>query len=222
MLAKLKKLADTKLVQSLPYHLIRFYSLTFRLKVENEFAWLNHYRKHNGTVLLCVYHQQFFSAIRYFKRYRFYSPGIMISKSRDGGLISSVAERTGWFPVRGSSSKGGAEGLKLMIEHLMKYRLAGHIVDGPLGPAGKVKAGAIRLAQATNAVIVPFYVHADRAWYFNSWDRFFLPKPFAKVVLKFGDIIKYNKAQGRDEFELQRNFLENKMVQEYAMLKGSF
>jgi lysophospholipid acyltransferase (LPLAT)-like uncharacterized protein len=221
MLAKLKQIVDTKFVQSLPYHLIRAYSLTFRLKVENEPAWLNYFSKNNGAVLLCAYHQQFFSAIRYFKKYRFYSPGIMISKSRDGRLISSVAEKTGWFPVRGSSSKGGSEGLKLMIKHLIKHRLAAHIVDGPLGPACKVKAGAIRLAQAANAVIVPFYIHADRAWYFNSWDRFLLPKPFAKVVLKFGDMIKFNAIEGRDEFELQRLSLENTMGREYALLKGS-
>jgi lysophospholipid acyltransferase (LPLAT)-like uncharacterized protein len=221
MLAKFKNLAATNCVQSLPYHLIRAYSLTFRLKVENELSWLQHFSKNDGTVLLCAYHQQFFSAIRYFKKYRFYSPGIMISKSRDGGLISSVAERTGWYPVRGSSSKGGAEGLKLMIKHLIKHRLAAHIVDGPRGPAGKVKAGAIRLAQAANAVIVPFYIHADRAWYFNSWDRFLLPKPFSKVVLKFGDMIKFSAVEGRDEFELQRKALENTMGREYAMLKGS-
>lgn len=220
MLGKLKQLA-TNFVQSLPYYLIRAYSLTFRLKVENELAWLNYYSKNDGTVLLCTYHQQFFSAIRYFKKYRNYSPGLMISKSRDGGIIASVAERTGWYPVRGSSSKGGAEGLKLMIKHLIKYRLAAHIVDGPLGPAGKVKAGAIRLAQAANAVIVPFYVHADRAWYFNSWDRFLLPKPFAKVILKFGDMIKFNAFEGRDEFEFHRQSLEETMGREYAILKGS-
>lgn len=221
MLATLKKLAGSNLVQSLPYHFIRAYSSTFRLKVVNEFAWLNHYTENNGKVLLCAYHQQFFSAIRYFKRYRFYSPGIMISKSRDGGIISSVAERTGWYPIRGSSSKGGAEGLSLMIKHLTRYRLAAHIVDGPLGPAGKVKAGAIRLAQAANAVIVPFYVHADRAWYFKSWDKFLLPKPFAKVVLKFGDMIQCNFVEDRNEFELQRQSLENTMFREYDLLKGS-
>jgi len=222
MLAIINRLASKNIVQSLPYHLIRAYSMTFRLKVENELMWLDHYAKQDGIVLLCTYHQQFFSAIRYFKRYRFCKPGIMISKSRDGGLISSVAERTGWHPVRGSSSKGGSEGLKMMIEHLIKNRLAAHIVDGPLGPAGKVKSGAIRLAQAASAAIVPFYVHADRAWYFRSWDRFLLPKPFAKVVLKFGDIITYKTANSRDEFELQRQSLEKAMFREHAMLKGSF
>jgi lysophospholipid acyltransferase (LPLAT)-like uncharacterized protein len=221
MLIRTKQLATSNFVQSLPYYLIRAYSLTFRLKVENEHAWLNYYLKNGGTVLLCTYHQHFFSAIRYFKKYRVYRPGLMISKSRDGEVIANVAERTGWYPVRGSSSKGGDEGLKLMIEHLQKYRLAAHIVDGPLGPAGIIKAGAIRLAHIANAVIVPFYIAADRAWYFNSWDRFLLPKPFAKVVLQFGDMIKFNAVESQDEFEQQRLSLENTMHQESARLKSS-
>ena len=222
MPARTKQLAVTNFVQSLLYHLIRAYSRTFRFRVRNEYAWLNYYLKNNGTVLLCTYHQQFFSAIHYFKKYQVYRPTLMISKSRDGEIIASVAKRNGWYPVRGSSSKGGGEALKLMIKHLKKYRLAGHIVDGPRGPAGKVKAGTIRLAHAANAVIVPFYVAADRAWYFNSWDRFLLPKPFANVVLQFGDIIKFNAVEDQHEFERQRQSLENIMYQESARLKSSF
>jgi len=53
----------------------------------------------------------------------------------------------------------------------------------------KVKAGAISIALAAEAVIVPFYVSADRAWYFNSWDKFFIPKPFARVTLRYDKII---------------------------------
>jgi len=47
------------------YWFIRLYSATFRLTVENEKQWLNHIHS-GGRVLLCVWHQQFFSAIRYF------------------------------------------------------------------------------------------------------------------------------------------------------------
>jgi lysophospholipid acyltransferase (LPLAT)-like uncharacterized protein len=42
-----------------------------------------------------------------------------------------------------------------MIANLKESKLAAHIVDGPRGPSGKVKAGVIRLAHATDAVIVP-------------------------------------------------------------------
>jgi len=214
-----KQLVATKIAQFCLYYLIRTYSQTFRIKVVNEHTWLNYYLKDNGTVLMCTYHQQFFSAIRHFKKYKDYRPGLMISQSRDGNIIAAVAQRTGWHPVRGSSSKGGSEALKLMIEHLNKFRLAGHIVDGPRGPAGEVKAGIIRLAMEANAVIVPFYVTADRAWYFNSWDKFLLPKPFANVILKFGDMIKINASEDKQKFEAQRKSLELTMCQESERLK---
>ncbi len=218
MTMKIKELVGTTFVQSLLYHLVRGYSQTFRLTIENEHEWLTYYEEENGTVLLCAYHQQFFSAIRHFKKYEAYHPGLMISRSRDGEIIADIAKRTGWHPVRGSSSKGGGEALKGMIDHLKEYRLAAHIIDGPRGPAGKVKAGAIRLAHATDAVIVPFYVAADRAWVFNSWDRFLLPKPFAKVVLRFGEMIRLEAVEYRHEFERQRLFLEKRMHQEWAYL----
>lgn len=221
MPGKTKQLAATKIVQSCLYYLIRVYSKTFRFKVVNEQTWLKYYLKNNGTVLMCTFHQQFLSAIHYFKKYKDYHPGLMISQSSDGDLIAAVAKRTGWYPVRGSSSKGGSEALRLMIEHLKKFRLAGHIVDGPRGPACEVKPGIIRLAAATNAVIVPFYTAADRAWYFNSWDRFLLPKPFANVILQFGDMIKLNVSGAKQKFEDQRKSLEITMCQESERLKNS-
>jgi len=111
--------------------------------------------------------------------------------------------------------------LKLMVGHLKEYRLSAHIVDGPRGPAGIIKPGAIRLAHEADAVIVPFYIAADRAWYFDSWDRFLLPKPFANVVLRFGDMIRLKADDDQHEFEHQRKFLEDRMHRELAELKMS-
>jgi len=136
----------------------------------------------------------------------------MISQSSDGKIVAGVAERTGWNTVRGSSSKGGREALKKMITNLKESKLAVHIVDGPKGPSGIVKPGAIRLAHAANAVIVPFSVSAEKAWYFNSWDKFLLPKPFSKVFLRFGKMIKFDRVKDKEIFEDQRKQLEEIML----------
>ncbi len=164
-----------------------------------------------GSVLLCAWHQQFFSAIRHFQSYRSYNPSIMISRSSDGALIAGVAERTGWHTARGSSSKGGQAALRHVIVNLQNSKLAAHIVDGPRGPAGEVKAGVIRMAHLTDSVIVPVYASAGKGWYFNSWDRFMLPKPFSKVHIRFGKMIKFNKTDDTAEFEKQRARLEKIM-----------
>ncbi len=169
------------------------------------------YLKNGGTVFLCAWHQQFFSAVRHFQNYNVYNPRIMISQSRDGELISKIAKLSGWNPVRGSSSRGGKEALRDMIANLKKTKLAGHILDGPRGPSGIVKAGVIRLAHATDAVIVPVSVSAENAWYFNSWDKFLLPKPFSKVSLCFGNMLKFDKVKDEESFEKQRKLLEEIM-----------
>ena len=196
------------------YFFIRFYSLTFRFKVENEKGWKD-FHEDGGAVLLCTWHQHFFGAIRHFQNYRRYEPGLMISKSKDGHIIAAVAKKSGWVPVRGSSSRGGLEAMRNLITLLKKTRLAGHIVDGPRGPAGEVKAGVIRISHATDAVIVPFYVHADKAWYFKSWDRFMLPKPFSRGTLIFDEMIKFSETTDDSEFEKQRLHLQQ------VMLKGA-
>lgn len=193
------------------YHFIRLYSRTFRLSIVNEAQWQALIEA--GTpVLLCAWHQQFFAAVRHFKSYAGYRPALMISRSRDGAIIAAVARQTGWAAIRGSSSRGGKPALRSMIRHLTDGKLAAHILDGPTGPRGVVKAGAIRLAHNACATIVPFSVSAHRALYFNSWDRFMLPLPFTRVTLHFGDPIRFAPTSDRDAFERQRIRLEDLMT----------
>ncbi|WP_319526559.1 lysophospholipid acyltransferase family protein [uncultured Desulfosarcina sp.] len=207
----IKHFVTKELFISFVYRLTRLYSKTFRLKIENEEEWLD-YLNDGGVVLLCAWHQQFFSAIRHFQSYKAFNPSLMISQSKDGKIVAGVAKRSGWNPVRGSSSKGGKSALKNMIANLKKSKLSGHIVDGPRGPSGVVKPGVIRLAHATNAVIVPFYIFAENSWYFNSWDKFLLPKPFSKVVLRFDKMIHLQKTTDKNLFEKQRKQLEEIMI----------
>lgn len=210
MLKKYKFLLADKL-QNIFYYLIRAYSWTFRLRVENEKPWLD-YLQSGGKILLCCWHQQFFSAVRYFKNYAPYHPALMISQSKDGDVIARIAEKTGWHTVRGSSSKDGGPALKDMIAHLLRHGFAGHILDGPRGPAGVVKAGVIRLAQVKGTFVVPIYAAADRAWYFKSWDRFMLPKPFARVTLRYGEMLDLTSKADEEDFERQRARLQEIML----------
>ncbi|MFW6011660.1 MAG: lysophospholipid acyltransferase family protein [Desulfosalsimonas sp.] len=192
------------------YHFTRVYSLTLRLRVENEAPWMEHMAG-GGRVLLGVWHQQFFSLIRYFKKYSRYAPSLMISRSRDGEIVAGIAELTGWYVVRASSSKGGRQGLHRMIENLQATGIAAHILDGPRGPAGIVKNGAIAMAQGAGAVIVPVLVSAENAWYLRSWDRFQLPMPFSRVTIRYGEMISLPHTMNAGEFETQRKRLEDIM-----------
>ena len=98
-----------------------------------------------------------------------------------------------------------------MVGQLQHSGLAAHIVDGPKGPAGIIKAGAVSLARSAGAVVVPIFTSSDRAWYFKSWDRFMLPKPFAKVHLRFGEMMDMTAGEGDEAFEDHRMRLQQIM-----------
>lgn len=204
-----KEIASSGPAAAFIFLVCQLYSSTFRITVENEKKWISHY-ENGGTVLFCLWHQQFLPAIRYFSKYGKYNPSLMISKSRDGEIIANVAEHCGWHAVRGSSSSGGSEALRMMAKRLRKHRIGGHILDGPQGPAGIVKPGVIQMARISRAAMVPVCTSADRAWFVNSWDKFLIPKPFAKVKIVFFDPIEPPSKTERD-FEKQRLNLETRM-----------
>ena len=112
---------------------------------------------------------------------------VMSSLSADGELQSHILTRLGFIVTRGSSSHGGAAGLKTLIREIGNGADAAFAVDGPRGPFHKVKPGAITAARETEAIIVPIVTHASRAWVFKkAWDKYSLPKLFARVKLVRG------------------------------------
>ncbi|MEE4608689.1 MAG: lysophospholipid acyltransferase family protein [Desulfobacteraceae bacterium] len=208
MAPALRRFLASKFFITALYHFIRLYGATFRLQVVNQGPWQDHLAG-GGRVLLCCWHQQFFSFIRHFSGFRRYRPSLMISRSADGSMIAGVAERSGWRAVRGSSSRDGRRALVQMIANLRQSGLAAHILDGPRGPAGVVKSGAIVLAAEAGALIVPVYTESAQRWIFHSWDRFLLPKPFSRVTIRFGAPLRIDTQNGADgAIEDQRLALE--------------
>ena len=49
-----------------------------------------------------------------------------------------------------------------------------------------MKPGIIEMARRAQVPIVPYLTVPSRCWTFNSWDRFRLPKPFAKIDVYYG------------------------------------
>lgn len=136
-----------------------------------------------GPVVYAFWHRSLLTCAH---RFRNLGIAILISPSFDGELIARTVEHLGFFPVRGSSSRGGALGLRNMQ---LAYQ-AGHrcaiTADGPRGPAMVMKPGTVQLARLVEAPwIGGFYTRPYRAWVLNSWDRFLIPKPFSRVVFSW-------------------------------------
>jgi lysophospholipid acyltransferase (LPLAT)-like uncharacterized protein len=199
----------------LAYYLIRFYLSLVRIRVVNEDTLLNHL-KNGGKAIGAFWHQRFFGAIGYAKKFSTLAPSVIISQSRDGEMIAQIAMRLGFRPVRGSSSRGGMQALAAIIKDLALNHIAIHALDGPQGPKGVVKGGLILMAQRSRAAIFPVYISVDRAWITRSWDRFLIPKPFSRILIRWEDPIFVPENMDSATFEAIRLNLESKMVQGYA------
>jgi lysophospholipid acyltransferase (LPLAT)-like uncharacterized protein len=111
----------------------------------------------------------------------------MASRSKDGEIIARWLRRNGYVPARGSTGKGGREGLQDMIDEVRAGRAAALTVDGPKGPPRVVQPGVLRLARETGAWILPFTGASDRPWFLKSWDRYLVPKPFSRCLVGYGE-----------------------------------
>ena len=112
---------------------------------------------------------------------------VLVSQHRDGELIARVLAAWGNTTVRGSTTRGGSRALLAMIKELERGVVVAVTPDGPQGPALKFQPGTLVAAQRANVPVVPILMHADRAWRLKSWDRFTIPKFFARVTFAYGD-----------------------------------
>ena len=112
---------------------------------------------------------------------------VLVSRHRDGEILARVLSAIGYYPLRGSSTRGGASGLREMIRAGEAGRPLAFTPDGPRGPARRAAPGVVRAAAATGLPIVPVGAAARRRWRLESWDRFMIPKPFTKVYVSHGD-----------------------------------
>jgi lysophospholipid acyltransferase (LPLAT)-like uncharacterized protein len=132
----------------------------------------------------------------------------MISEHSDGEIIARIVHSIGYRTVRGSSSRGAARALLGACRVIEEGACLAVTPDGPRGPAESVAPGAAMIAQRTGAPMVPVSLKASSAWRLKSWDRFMIPKPFARVQVAYGDPIVVDAESARDagrETELIRS-----------------
>lgn len=193
--------------------LVRALAATYRIRIidpEGEQRALQRHR----NLIYATWHQRFFPGIELFMDRK--PIAVMISQSRDGEMIARVAEKFGWEPVRGSSTRGGVAALRRLRALASQGYNFAHIVDGPKGPFGEVKPGLLHLARMVGKPIVPAVTSAEKRWVFNSWDRFMVPKPFSRILVRFGDPIDIPPKIDSEGFEQKRRLVEKRLKDLYA------
>ena len=154
----------------------------------------------------CYWHQQHIVCSNLMREWlrRGFKACYIVSASVDGEVPARIARSCGAEVIRGSAADTGA--LVLRDAHQIMKRGVSIVAtsDGPLGPRFEFKAGTVIMARVGNAPLVPVACAADHAWYMNTWDRFMIPKPFARIVIAVGNPIDIPRDASMNEIEAIR------------------
>lgn len=134
---------------------------------------------------------------------------VLISRHADGEYIARVVEKMGFRTARGSSSRGGAQGLRELVRAVRGGADAAITPDGPRGPARQFKPGGLLLSRITGAPLVPVRVRAPGAWRIDSWDRFIVPKPFSRIEVAYGEPHSIPRDASEEELAAHARHLES-------------
>ncbi len=135
---------------------------------------------------------------------------VLVSLSSDGAIQARVLGILGLRVVRGSSSRGGTRGLAAVVRAMRNDGAdAAFAVDGPRGPYGVVKGGAVAAARAAGGVLVPLAGAVRHGVVLRSaWDRFAIAWPFTRVEVALGAPIEPGRSNANARAEVERALAE--------------
>ncbi|MGB5514843.1 MAG: lysophospholipid acyltransferase family protein [Thermoanaerobaculia bacterium] len=159
-------------------------------------------------VILAFWHNRQIGLIRVADELR--PVKVLISRHGDGEIIARIVARFGIGSVRGSSTRGGKAAVRQLVSASRQSHLA-ITPDGPVGPRYQAKQGVALVAALTGLPITWISWSTDRAWRFKSWDRFILPKPFARIRYRVEGTVEIDRNAGAEEIEAGRLEIESRL-----------
>ena len=172
---------------------LRVLGTTWRIRLVNT-QGLTALRKAKRSFIFSLWHGQLLPLLWH---HRGEGVLVLISEHRDGEMVARAATSLGYGLIRGSSTRGGDRALISLARELQAGKEVAVTPDGPKGPAEKYAPGALVAAQRSDSFILPVGVAVDRAWRLRSWDRFMIPKPFARVTIAYGEPTKVSATSPR-------------------------
>lgn len=192
--------------------IVRSLAATWRLEIVAGREIVADLLENPRPVILSFWHNRSLLALRYVDRElirRGVDLTLLASQSRDGELVVRFARGWRMRVVRGSSTRGGREALRLLYRAIVQHRSSPVMTpDGPKGPLYQFKLGVAVLAQMTQAPLLPLGLAANRFWRLRSWDRLIVPKPFARLALVVGALQEVPRELGGEALEAERQRLE--------------
>jgi lysophospholipid acyltransferase (LPLAT)-like uncharacterized protein len=152
--------------------------------------------------------------------YLFRNAGIrvMSSNSYDGEYMGRIIQKFGFVAVKGSSSRNAVRALLGLRRALQEGWAVAFSIDGPRGPRYKVKPGPVALARSSGVPMSTFHVAVESAWVLNTWDRLIIPKPFSRVLMRFGMLIPVSAEASDEDLDRYQQELQDSLdrIREFA------
>ena len=123
----------------------------------------------------------------------------LISKSKDGDLLSNLLKYWDYTVVRGSSTEGGEVALGILIDYAKNNKSIVVTPDGPKGPRHKLKAGAVIASKRSGIPLILMAVGFKNKKHLRSWDKFEIPMLFSEAKIIYSDPIYVDKNLSYDE-----------------------
>jgi lysophospholipid acyltransferase (LPLAT)-like uncharacterized protein len=143
---------------------------------------------------------------------------VMSSNSYDGEYMGRIIGKFGFVAVKGSSSRNAVRALLGLRRALQQGWGVAFSIDGPRGPRYKVKPGPVALARSSGVPMTTFHIAVERAWVLNTWDRLIIPKPFSRVLMRFGKLIPVPADASEEDLERYQQELQESLdrVRDFA------
>jgi lysophospholipid acyltransferase (LPLAT)-like uncharacterized protein len=182
-----------RLVVAAGLALVRLIGFTWRFELRNAAGW-QRLRAERKPWVFALWHGTLLPLTYYHRNQEI---TVVISEHRDGEIIARATEALGNRTVRGSTTRGAGRALLSMIRELERGYVVAITPDGPRGPALSFQSGAVVAAHRAGVPVVGIVMHVSRAWRLKSWDRFIIPKPFARITIAYTDPTHVSGATAR-------------------------
>jgi lysophospholipid acyltransferase (LPLAT)-like uncharacterized protein len=146
---------------------------------------------------------------------------VMSSNSYDGEYMGRIIRKFGFVAVKGSSSRNAVRALLGLRRALKEGWAVAFSIDGPRGPRYKVKPGPVTLARSSGVPLATFHIAVERAWVLNTWDRLIIPKPFSRVLMRFGKLIPVPADASDEDLERYQQQLQDSLDRVCEFAEGN-
>jgi tetraacyldisaccharide 4'-kinase len=138
---------------------------------------------------------------------------VMVSRHKDGEIITRINKHLGYTAARGSSTRGAISAMKAILRARNENRDLAFTVDGPRGPSGVVKDGVVYASSRTGCPIIPISAGYNSCWKLGSWDSFQIPKPFSTIAVVYGQPLQVPRDTDKEIIESWRKKIEQALAE---------